>query len=112
MLWEAACFYFQIEIDEGGNRHEDDRERLLEIQTSMGRHRPGFVLRVNADGMLIKRQHSDGEVKYAATKDFDRRIQLIAAFIREHIVPHMINMTVPVQCRDDVTALHVEKLLF
>ena len=112
MLWEMPCFYFQIEVDEGGNNHEDDRDRLSEIQTSMGTHRPGLVLRVNADGLLRKRQHSDGEFKYSKTNKFEERMLHIVDFIHHNVVEPGDAMAVPPQCRRDLKALHVEKLFF
>lgn len=112
MLWELPCFYFQIEVDEGGTNHEDDRDRLREIQTSMGTHRPGLVLRVNADGLLRKRQHSDGEFKYSATKNFKERMQNIVDYIRCNVAEPGNAMAVPSQCASDSAALHIERLLF
>ena len=114
MLWEflLPAFYFHIEIDENGNYHEDNRDRLREIQASMGTHRPGFVLRINPDGMLTKHQHADGEYKYTATRRFEERMGIITDFIREHIVAPMESMTLPRQCGGDLAALHVEKLFF
>ena len=73
MLWELPYFYFHLEVDEHGNSHEDDRGRLIEIQNSMGTHRPGFVLRVNSDKLLRKLQHTDGELKYTPSKYFKQR---------------------------------------
>ena len=89
MLWELPSFYFQIEIDEGGKAHEDDRERLAQIQRSMGGDRTGLVLRINPDGMLAKRQHRDGEVKYTATPQFTDKMDAIEVFIRDTVLAAM-----------------------
>jgi len=108
MLWELPFFFFIIEIDEGGNAHEDDRERLDRIHRDLGLHRPGHVLRINPEGMLAKRQHQDGEVKYAATKEFEGRMDVVEAFIRQRVISvDLLGVQNPYNC-----PLLVNKLFF
>jgi len=106
MLWELPLFFFIVEIDEGGDAHEDDRKRLNTIHQDLGVHRPGHVLRINPDGMLIKRQHQDGEVKYTSTKLFATRMDKVEAFVRERVMG-LIHKENPYGC-----PLHVSKLFF
>ena len=112
MLWELPYFYFHLEVDEHGNSHEDDRGRLIEIQNSMGTHRPGFVLRVNSDKLLRKLQHTDGELKYTATKYFKQRMLHIAEYIRQNVIKPGNEMAVPSQCKSGPAALYVHKMFF
>ena len=88
MLWELPRSYFQVEVDENGDDHEDDRDRLLELQASMG-GADALVLRINAEGMLAKRQHSDGEIKYTKTSNgiFDARMAEVLAFVTARVLP-------------------------
>ena len=114
MLWEMPAFYLHMEVDEGGNSHEDDRERLKEIQRSMGLHRPGIVLRINADGLLRKKQHLDGEIKYSATSQFEEKMIVVIEYIQKHILDQMTDdgMGIPLQCAKANEAVAVVKLLF
>ena len=49
MLWEMPCFYLHLEVDERGDIHEDNRQRLEIIHESMGGLRPGLVIRINTN---------------------------------------------------------------
>ena len=89
MLWEMPRFYLHLEVDEGGDRHEDDRERLKEIHRSMGLHRPGVVIRINADGMLKRVKLRSGERAWKATKQFSERMKEVATFIEKEVLEPM-----------------------
>lgn len=117
VLWQAPHFYFQIEIDEHGEIHEDSRERLLEIQDCSMEGLPGMILRINPTGMLTKRQHRNGEFMYTATKNFNERMNTIEMYIREHILEEMKQGDLlPNQLQKQIVAaegaLCVEKLFF
>ena len=102
MLWEMPRFYLQFEVDEGGQRHEDSRERLDEIHSAMGGRLPGLVVRVNAEGMLRKKQHHDGEIKYTATPRFATVMEDVAAFLQKEVLDAMGSdgMGVPKCCAE------------
>lgn len=112
MLWEMPNFYLHMEVDEDGEMHEDNRERLDEIYRAMGKHRPGLVIRINARGILRKKQHRDGEIKYSATKHFEGAMDKVVEFIRENILAEMggDGMGVPKVCTHGKVVVH--KLLF
>ena len=112
MLWEMPGFYLQLEVDEGGEIHEDNRKRLDEIHHSMGKHRPGVVIRINAKGMLIKKQHRDGELKYSASGDFKDAMAKVVDYIQNKILAKMGDdgMGVPECCTEGRVGVH--KLLF
>lgn len=120
MLWRAPHFYFQIEIDEYGEIHEDSRERLLEIQNCSMEGLPAMVLRINPTGMLTKRQHTNGEYMYTATSKFGERMHMIETYIRENVLEAMVsnNGVLPQQLRvllsedNSTELLHVERLFF
>jgi hypothetical protein len=95
MLWELPTFWFVIEVDEFGSRHEDNRERLRVIAKSMGEHRPGLVLRVNPDGgggalsrpFFSKRQSKlDGTYLYDTTKHFEPCMREVAEWIDANVL--------------------------
>ena len=86
ILYEFPRFFVQVEVDEGGKEHEDDRDRLEKIRRDIGRTSLGFVLRINPDRMLNKIQHSDYEVKWTASKQFEPKMKTVATFIQEKIL--------------------------
>ena len=68
MLWlvhlgdETSYFWLAVEVDEDGERHENSWGRIVEIATALtrfGQPMPLYVLRINADGLCQKKQHSD-----------------------------------------------------
>ena len=89
MLWEMPRFYLHLEVDERGDIHEDNRERLEIIHESMGGLQPGLVIRINTNNMLNKVQHTDGEHKYRATKHFTPNMQEVATFINQSVLDDM-----------------------
>jgi hypothetical protein len=91
MLWELPTFWFVIEVDESGDQHEDDRERLRAIARSMGEHRPGLVLRINPDSadrpFFSKRQSKgDGAYLYGETKHFHTCMEEVAEWIHTNVL--------------------------
>lgn len=112
MLWEMPRFYLHLEVDEGGDRHEDDRERLKEIHRSMGMHRPGVVIRINAEGMLTQKKHGGGERMWTATKRFSEGMKEVVTFIEDTVLKPMGTeaMGIPECCVKGEVCVH--KLLF
>ena len=103
MLWEMPRFYLQLEVDELGHIHEDNRERLEIIHDSMGGHSPGLVIRINTNNMLTKVQHTDGENKYRATNSFKPKMQEVATFINKSVLEGMGTdaLAIPKCCTED-----------
>jgi len=91
LLYDMWTWYLQFEVDEWGNLHEDNRERLREINEAMG-DRPGIVIRVNPNGtkpMLSKRQTTAGNYGYQATTHFESKMDQLESFVRKVVVPFL-----------------------
>ena len=112
MLWEMPRFYLHLEVDERGDIHEDNRERLETIHESMGGHLPGLVIRINTNKILTKRQHKDGELKYTATRQFSPNMQELATFINKSVLEGMGTdaLAIPKCCTEDKVS--VRKFFF
>ena len=103
MLWEMPRFYLHLEVDERGDIHENNRQRLEIIHESMGGLQPGLVIRINTNNMLTKVQHTDGENKYRATTHFEPKMQKVATFIKKYVLDDMgpNALEIPKFCTED-----------
>ena len=112
MWWHFPRFYFQMEIDEGGDIHEDSRERLERIRGSIGQNSRGMVLRINPKGMLRKKQHRDGEYKYSSTAMFTEKLKEMTSWIRSNILSVIGDDAMGLPERLTHESLVVDKLFF
>jgi len=104
-LWNLGAGYLHVEVDEGGDVHEDSLDRLHEIQESIN-GMDGLVVRINPEKLLRKRLHSDGEYKYTGTGNFEEWMKEVCDYIRDKVFP----VGEVFECGED--GLFVQKFFF